>query len=263
MIMTNWIIPANGQKYNHAASFQKRGYIDWAMKASYQTGDTIYIYCTVPYQRIMFKALVEKINLSFLEKTDDKEFWLEIDKYEHDKDGRFARLKFVAQVNTDALSLQNLIKHGLPGVPQRPIRSNESLSQYIDKNMDDYNSEGFFTDVAEENHNEGLAKKVYVNKYERSSIARGKCIEFHGCKCSICEIDFEQEYGEVGKGFIHVHHKTPISDIGEVYVINYKNDLIPICPNCHAMLHRKINDKHLTIDELKAIIEQRCKNNNQ
>ena len=63
-------------------------------------------------------------------------------------------------------------------------------------------------------------------------------------------------YGEVGKGFIHVHHIKPISEIDKEYVVDYKKDLIPVCPNCHAMLHRKINGRNLSVDELKKLIKK-------
>lgn len=85
---------------------------------------------------------------------------------------------------------------------------------------------------------EGLRKSVFVNVYERSAEARKKCIEHMGCVCAVCGFDFEKVYGELGKGFIHVHHRIPISSIGKAYTVNYETDLVPVCPNCHAMLHR-------------------------
>lgn len=54
-----------------------------------------------------------------------------------------------------------------------------------------------------------------------------------------CVIWILKQYGSLGKGFIHVHHKIPLSEIGDEYEVDYVNDLIPVCPNCHAMLHRK------------------------
>ncbi|WP_343288006.1 HNH endonuclease [Turicibacter bilis] len=86
---------------------------------------------------------------------------------------------------------------------------------------------------------EGSVTTVKVNKYERNQEARRKCIEIHGCQCKICGFDFEKTYGEAGKGLIHVHHVVPISSIKEQYQIDYEKDLIPVCPNCHAMIHRK------------------------
>ena len=63
-------------------------------------------------------------------------------------------------------------------------------------------------------------------------------------------------YGELGKDFIHVHHIVPLNTIGEEYKVDYKNDLIPVCPNCHAMLHRKLNNKYYSIEELKSIVKR-------
>lgn len=102
---------------------------------------------------------------------------------------------------------------------------------------------------------EGLRKPVFVNVYERSAEARKKCIQHKGCVCAVCGFDFEKVYGELGKGFIHIHHKTPISSIGKNYVINYETDLVPVCPNCHAMLHRGKNGTVLSVEELKEIMK--------
>ena len=99
---------------------------------------------------------------------------------------------------------------------------------------------------------EGAAKQIKVNKYERSKTARDKCIDHYGCHCSVCDMDFEKTYGETGKDYIHVHHITPLSEIGERYKLDPVNDLRPVCPNCHAMIHRQ--KPSLTIEELKALM---------
>jgi len=75
----------------------------------------------------------------------------------------------------------------------------------------------------------------------------------HGTACAVCGIDFEKVYGELGKGFIHVHHTVPIHTIGEEYTINPEKDLIPVCPNCHAMLHRGRDADARSIEELKTL----------
>lgn len=90
----------------------------------------------------------------------------------------------------------------------------------------------------DEIYKEGKSISVTVNKYERDSSARKKCIEYHGNYCQICSFNFYDNYGDIGKDFIHVHHIKPISEIGEEYQVNPITDLIPVCPNCHAMLHR-------------------------
>ncbi|HBI00952.1 MAG TPA: HNH endonuclease, partial [Flavobacterium sp.] len=69
-----------------------------------------------------------------------------------------------------------------------------------------------------------------------------------------CELNFEETYGNMGYKFIHVHHLTPVSTVGKEYKVNPVEDLRPVCPNCHAMLHRR--NPPLTIEELREIIEE-------
>jgi len=90
-----------------------------------------------------------------------------------------------------------------------------------------------------ENCIEGALKIISVNTYERNPQARNACIDAYGLSCSVCDMNFEDSYGDVGKGFIHVHHLIPLSDIREEYFLNPLTDLRPVCPNCHAMLHRR------------------------
>lgn len=87
-------------------------------------------------------------------------------------------------------------------------------------------------------YKEGAARSVTVNAYERSEKARKECIEFHGLNCKVCDFNFAEIYGDLGIGFIHVHHILDISEVGEEYDVRPKEDLIPVCANCHAMLHR-------------------------
>lgn len=85
---------------------------------------------------------------------------------------------------------------------------------------------------------EGATKKIAVNYYERSAVARAQCIKHYGCRCVVCGFDFEEVYGELGKAFIHVHHVVPLSEIKENYTVNPIEDLRPVCANCHAIIHR-------------------------
>ena len=106
------------------------------------------------------------------------------------------------------------------------------------------------------NYKEGLLTQVKVNKYERNPDARRKCIEKYGYNCWICEFDFKKFYGaEIGSEYIHVHHKIPISTIKEEYIIDPINDLIPVCPNCHSMIHRNPR-KPIDVNKLKSLIKK-------
>lgn len=102
-------------------------------------------------------------------------------------------------------------------------------------------------------YSEGKTRIIRVNSYERNKLARQECIEHFGLNCQVCDFNFQQKFGTLGQNFIHVHHIIDISVIGEEYSVDPKNDLIPVCPNCHAMLHKK--KPAYTISELKKIIK--------
>jgi len=99
---------------------------------------------------------------------------------------------------------------------------------------------------------EGKVTYETVKKYERSRINRAACIEIQGVDCKVCGMTFCDKYGTVGGGFIHVHHVEPVSLLGGDYVIDPAVDLVPVCPNCHAMLHKK--SPPYTIEEMRSII---------
>ena len=100
---------------------------------------------------------------------------------------------------------------------------------------------------------EGGAQQVLVTRYERSHINRAACIEIHGICCTVCGFDFALTYGEIGEGFIEVHHIEPVSGIAPGTIIDPGKDLAPVCPNCHAMLHRRTPP--YSIAELKSILQ--------
>ena len=101
-------------------------------------------------------------------------------------------------------------------------------------------------------YSEGTVRQVLVNAYERNAAARRACIDAFGPVCCVCGFDFEEEYGRVGHGFVHVHHLRPISEIGEDYEVDPLNDLRPVCPNCHAVIHMK--EPPYTIAEVQKMI---------
>lgn len=88
------------------------------------------------------------------------------------------------------------------------------------------------------NYPEGATRRVVVNQYERSAPARAACIAHYGLKCAVCGMDFETVYGPEAAGLIHVHHLREIAGIGAAYQVDPVQDLRPVCPNCHAAIHR-------------------------
>lgn len=99
---------------------------------------------------------------------------------------------------------------------------------------------------------EGALREVKVNAYERNAQAREACIRHHKAICAACQFDFASVYGEIAKGLIHVHHIIPLSSIGQEYELDPINDLIPLCPNCHAVVHR--GTEVMNIETLKECL---------
>ncbi|QCI98849.1 HNH endonuclease [Agrobacterium larrymoorei] len=125
-----------------------------------------------------------------------------------------------------------------------PLSANYETVAEIVKDEDEY---GDFI--------EGAVSPVLVNAYERNPHARKACIAHYGAACQACGLDFGTIYGPLGSGYIHVHHVRPIHLRGGAYVVNPVRDLIPLCANCHAMVHR--GSEPLTVDELRCILDER------
>ena len=157
---------------------------------------------------------------------------------------------FISTVNTGYLS---------ENIPLIDTQSNSSEHDFSTYRVELFvyessqpSDENLFPDEIPNTLKEGSKKTVTVNSYERNTQARNECIKKYGVSCVVCGFDFESTYGKRGADFIHVHHLVAISDIGEEYVIDPLNDLRPVCPNCHSMLHRKDN---ISIEELKSEIK--------
>ncbi len=104
--------------------------------------------------------------------------------------------------------------------------------------------------------NEDGHKKDHIGiRYERNPVLRRKAIAIHGTVCFACDFDFKQIYGEHGNGFVEIHHVKPLFEVGKAHIVDPKNDLIPLCSNCHRMVHRRKN-RIIPWQELKDIIKK-------
>lgn len=101
---------------------------------------------------------------------------------------------------------------------------------------------------------EGGRTTALVNKYERDPSLRLACLDFYGYICQICGFDFEGFYGGIGRNYCHVHHIRPLSEMKKITKINPITDLIPVCPNCHSMLHK--TTPALLPEHLKKLIQK-------
>ncbi len=101
---------------------------------------------------------------------------------------------------------------------------------------------------------EGVIRRVMSDQRERNPEARLRCIEHYGLTCVICQFNFEETYGESGKGFIHVHHLKPLSRAKGERAVNPVRDMRPVCANCHSVIHRQQTPR--TIEEMRLLIQK-------
>lgn len=127
----------------------------------------------------------------------------------------------------------------------------EVIRYITGKNVDSGAHVEITQQVSSQYNESGHAIRVSVNRYERNPYARRECLRIHGNKCSICSFDARKVYGAEYEGKIEVHHIVPIHTIGDDYLVNPEKDLIPVCPNCHMILHtKKADGQYPTIEEL-------------
>lgn len=111
---------------------------------------------------------------------------------------------------------------------------------------DQYNSKNLL-------FHEGKPIFYYSKKYERDSNIREIAIRIHGYDCHACGFNFEKKYGEIGKGFIEIHHINPLYINGMERIVDPKLDLLPVCSNCHRIIHRKRHFVY-SIPEIRQLI---------
>ena len=146
--------------------------------------------------------------------------------------------------------------------PHQPLEFQPELESYVRAKETDE------TPISPEDYaspeyvgTEAAARQVTRNERERDRKARDFCIEIyrkknHGrLRCNVCQLDFAEKYGAHGEGFMHVHHLDPIAEAEGPRLVHPEVDLVPVCPNCHAMIHRR--KPALTIAELVSLIEPR------
>ncbi|MBO2690496.1 HNH endonuclease [Shewanella algae] len=104
---------------------------------------------------------------------------------------------------------------------------------------------------------EGGSKTIELSVHERDPAARTACIHHYGAACQVCGFDFEKTYGPMGQGFIHVHHRVDLALVSNRREVNPIEDLIPVCPNCHAMLHSEM--PAMAVNKLKTLLKQNFK----
>lgn len=160
----------------------------------------------------------------------------------------------VALAGEDRLPVEVLKAH-FPSQHWRPQSSGTKLHIDIEDQLEELWAEHLGRTAEEavgSTYIEGAMQRAVVNRYERSPQARAACIAAHGTACVVCGFDFEKIYGPAGRGRVVVHHLIELSRIGKAYEVDPVEDLRPVCPNCHLMIHSRRTP--YSIDELKALL---------
>ena len=130
--MQTWMISANIRKYDHAGAFAQWGYLDWRQNGKYDIGDEVYIYCSSPIKKVMYKTIVTKIDIPFEKCSYDQKFVKDPADQAPAHERTYARLQLISKVDKEELALDYLKEHGLKAAPQRPIKVNTELRTYLE-----------------------------------------------------------------------------------------------------------------------------------
>lgn len=264
--MARWVGTVNAKEdFDIEKAVEELDIIYWGKNHyKFSIGDVFFMYVTAPVQSIRYKFEVVSIIPYETYPSEQRKYWRS-KRYLNRKGEEHLGLRLLAENHSNDLSLDNFRSLGFIGANEiiqgrRNDKQYEAINQntmswfdYIDQYFQDTRSYDFPEEAYVENQMfpEGGKKQIVVNIYERDFIARQKCIEIHGLNCSVCQMNFGQTYGAFAEGFIHVHHLKPLHKIKENYQVDPRKDLIPVCPNCHAMLHRKIDGVEMTVEKLK------------
>lgn len=127
------------------------------------------------------------------------------------------------------LSIDRLITDKTLWTPtEEPANASWSIVKQIDRPyLDEYNAE-----------EEGGFMLVLSRRYERSRLNRKVAMEIHGRKCCVCGFSFDETYGPLSDGYVEIHHLVPVSKMQAPKALDPRADLVPLCANCHRMVHR-------------------------
>lgn len=269
--MANWLVTVNYAEFDLEAAYDALPQIYWKNSAisegkGLQLNDIVHVYVTQPISKVMYQFKV----IGHADKSEyplaQKAFWK--DKTQLDSIKGYAIFEKLKKINKATLSFDYFLQKKL--VSDAPIQGrrtdrdkapNDPIRIFLDHIVNEFGNDALETNYPDEANvesktfPEGAKQTVQVNRYERNPEARAKCIEFHKARCKVCDMSFAETYGSFAKDFIHVHHKKPLYEISEQYEVDPKNDLIPVCPNCHAMLHKQENGIPMTVERLKLLYE--------
>lgn len=98
----------------------------------------------------------------------------------------------------------------------------------------------------------GLVLKLHKRRERNRKLVKAKLDAASAAgplSCEVCSFDFQSAYGDLGEGYIEVHHLNPVHLL-KPGMKTRLDDLALLCANCHRMAHRR--SATVPIEELKA-----------
>jgi 5-methylcytosine-specific restriction protein A len=152
------------------------------------------------------------------------------------------RIEVNAKVNSGQYENSTIIEVTKRFLVPLIIAISELIGYDIDESIMKYN------DYEEE----GDIRFTKIQKRERSNRNRQICLAIHGEVCAVCGFSADKYYFSIDN-IIEVHHIEPLSTLEQPRKYDPKKDLIPLCPNCHAAIHKRTPP--FLPDELKRLVK--------
>ena len=130
--MNYWIIPANPNRYRLAEVLRDMQSVDWRQHNNFEVGNIVFIYNSRPDSQILYKMEVIAVNLTVDQTAADRQYWVNPSEYDSSiLHNRFFRMIPLAENEGEKLTLDDLLEHGLKGVPQGALKVREPLLSYM------------------------------------------------------------------------------------------------------------------------------------
>ncbi|MHA6252206.1 EVE domain-containing protein [Oceanobacillus sp. CAU 1775] len=274
--MNTWIFQGNPKSFNVNDYLLENESIIWSIRQNHyadriEVGDIVYIWRSdgnnrgsggivartevISMPKPYLKSNVNANSYWLVDMVEDNYLGVELKVHDVLVDNGIYRSELEANVELSDLMILRLRQNTNYLVEEKDV--NELAKLWSNKIKRDENIRlDLEAERAEEGKGiEGNSKFYYEKRYERDYKNRMLAIEIHGLNCFGCDFNFEAVYGERGRDFIEIHHIKPLSELDKATEVNPETDLVPLCANCHRMVHRRQNDV-LSVEALKGIVKR-------
>lgn len=260
--------PENAQLESFIYELESDGYLDgWTCTKKFKEGDIVLFYFGIPLQSIVAVAIVESV-------------WDDEGEFHWTNKNRVTRATYrPAWLLKNYVSLADAVKKAgfeqwYKGRPYQTSRQlpeeiasaliKEIISQnlYMKEKLRDYmiNVPPIRSKIEKSEKQiaiqfeEGAIREITQELQYRNPNLKKKAVQIRGAKCEACGFDYEECYGDIGAGYIEIHHLLPLSQSEKKTISLSIEDVVLVCANCHRMLHHN-GIEPIPIKKLQYIVK--------